>query len=107
MPWMIKVAVLYPNKAGMKFDAGYYFEQHIPMCERVLAPALKKITVEQGLSGGLPGSSAAYAYITNLYFESVGAFLAAMAPVAGQIQGDVVNYTDVEPVVQVNEVKLG
>ena len=66
-----------------------------------------KVTVEQGIGGGAPGTAAAFSVIANLYFDSVEAFGQAFAPVAGQIQGDVANYTDVEPIVQVNDVKIG
>ena len=104
---MIKVTVLYPNKPGMKFDMNYYLGSHIPMVERVLAPAIRNTTVEVGIGGGAAGTPPTYAVITSLYFDSVEAFGAAFAPVAAQIQGDVPNYCDVEPVVQVNELKAG
>jgi uncharacterized protein (TIGR02118 family) len=103
---MIKVAVLYENKPGSSFDMDYYMSQHIPLVQRLLGPALQKVTVETGLSGGAPGSPAAYRVIANLYFESVEAFGAAFGPVAAEVQSDVANYSSLEPVVQVNDLKL-
>ena len=101
---MTNVCVLYANKTGARFDMDYYLATHIPMVERLLAPAIRKLTVERGTGGGAPGSSAAYLVIANLYFDSPEAFGAAFGPVAAQIQGDIPNYTDIEPIVQVNEV---
>jgi len=104
---MIKVSVHYPNKPGAKFDMDYYLRHHIPMAERLLSPAIKKVTVDQGVGGAAPGTEAAFAVIANLYFDSMESFGAAFGPVAAQIQGDVPNYTSIEPLVQINEVKIG
>ncbi len=104
---MTKVCVLYPNKPGARFDMDYYLKTHIPMVQRVLAPSIRKVTVEEGVLGGAPGTPAAYQLICELHFDSIDAFVAAFMPVAAQVQGDVPNYTDIEPVIQINEVKLG
>jgi uncharacterized protein (TIGR02118 family) len=42
----------------------------------------------------------------HLYFDSVEAFQAAFGPHAGVIMGDIPNYTNVQPTIQVSEVKL-
>jgi uncharacterized protein (TIGR02118 family) len=103
---MITVSVLYPNKDGAKFDMNYYLSKHIPMVKKLLGPALKGVAVEQGLGGGAPGSKATYATVCHLRFDSVDAFQSAFAPHASAIQGDMRNYSSVEPVIQVNDVKL-
>ena len=51
---MIKVSVLYPAKAGGRFDEEYYFNEHIPMVIRLLAPQLQCVSVETGISGAMP-----------------------------------------------------
>jgi uncharacterized protein (TIGR02118 family) len=103
---VISVTVLYPNQEGAKFDMGYYLSKHIPMVKKLLGSALKGVTVEQGLGGGAPGSSAAYSTICHLFFDSVEAFQTAFGPHAASVQGDVRNYSSVTPVIQVSEVKL-
>ena len=35
---MISVAVLYPNKAGSKFDLDYYAHRHLPLVRDRLKP---------------------------------------------------------------------
>lgn len=103
---MITVSVLYPSKDGGKFDIDYYCSKHIPMVKGLLGAALKGVIVEQGLSGGAPGSRPAYMAIGHLRFESIEAFQKAFGPHAGTIEKDVANYSNVGPVIQVSEVKI-
>jgi uncharacterized protein (TIGR02118 family) len=101
---MIKVGVFYP--LTKKFDWDYYLNQHTPLVERLLKPALKKVEVDKGLAGGVPGAPATYTAVCQLHFDSVEAFQAALAPNAGEIMSDIANYTDVQPVLQISEVKM-
>jgi uncharacterized protein (TIGR02118 family) len=103
---MITVTVLYPNKEGAKFDMSYYLGKHIPMVKKLLGTALKGVVVEQGIGGGAPGSKATYAVLCHLRFDSVESFQAAFAPHAESVQADVRNYSGIEPVIQLSEVKL-
>ena len=101
---MIKVGVFYPQST--KFDWDYYMTKHTPLVEKLLKPALKKVEIEKGLAGGAPGADATYQCVCNLHFDSVEAFQAAFGPHAGEIMGDIANYTDTQPVVQISDVKL-
>jgi uncharacterized protein (TIGR02118 family) len=42
----------------------------------------------------------------HLLFNSIEDFIAAFTPHAEVLQGDIANYTDIEPVIQFNEVLL-
>jgi uncharacterized protein (TIGR02118 family) len=44
--------------------------------------------------------------MANLLFDSVDDFQRAFAPHADSIMGDIPNYTDIQPLIQVNEVKM-
>lgn len=103
---MIKVSVLYPDRDGSKFDMDYYCKRHIPMVQQKLGTACKRVAVEQGVSGATPGSRAAYVAMGHLYFDSAEAFQTAFGPHAQSIMADIPNYTDIEPVIQVSEVKV-
>lgn len=103
---MIKVSVLYPDRDGSKFDMDYYCKRHIPMVQQKLGAACKGVAVEQGVSGATPGSRAAYVAMGHLYFDSAEAFQTAFGPHAQSIMADIPNYTDIEPVIQVSEVKV-
>ena len=70
---MIKVSVLYPRQADTNFDMPYYLNFHIKMVQRLLGSRLKGVAVEEGISGIQSGSSAAYAAMGHLLFESVAA----------------------------------
>ena len=99
---MVKVSVLYPSKPGNHFDVDYYVRVHMPMAKRLLGDA---ISIEIGVGGETPGSPAPYAAIVGFTCESVEAFARAFWPVEGQLQGDVPNYTDIVPVIQISEIR--
>jgi uncharacterized protein (TIGR02118 family) len=103
---MIKVSVLYRNDEGKQVDMGYYCNKHIPMVKDKLGAACKRVDVDQGLGGAQPGSRPAFVAMAHLVFDSVDAFQSAFAPHADSIMGDIPNYTDIQPLIQVNEVKM-
>jgi len=99
---VIKVSVLYPNRPGAK----YYCEKHMPIVQQKLGSACKRVSVEQGIAGMAPGAPAAFVAMGHLYCDSAEAFQAAFAPHAQDIMGDIPNYTDIEPTIQISEVKI-
>jgi len=103
---MIKVSVLYPNNEGSKFDMSYYCNSHIPMVQEKLGTACKGVAVEQGVAGATPGSRPAFVAMGHLYFDSVAAFQSAFGPHANHIMADIPNYTDIQPTIQISEVKI-
>src|SRR5215469_1609450 len=103
---MIKVSVLYPNGANSNFDMNYYLTKHIPMVKEKLGTACKNVAVEEGIAGGAPGAPATYLAMAHLTFESIDAFQKAFGPHADAIMGDVPNYTNAQPTVQISEVKM-
>ena len=103
---MIKVSVLYENTEGKKFDMIYYCTRHIPMVKQKLGIACKRVDVDHGLSGAQPGSTPAFVAMAHLLFDSVDAFQKAFGPHAETIMGDVPNFTDIQPIIQLNEVKM-
>ena len=104
---MIKVSALYPYTDGAEFDMDYYVRQHIPMVQDLLGAALKGISVEHGVAGGTPDAAPVYVAMGHLLFDSTAAFNEAFGPHADQIMGDIPNYTDQQPVLQISEVVTG
>ena len=104
---MIKVSVFYPKTPSSRFDNDYYFNRHMPMVKEKLGASLKRTDADQGLAGGTPGSPPIYAAMCHLYFDSVQAFQAAFEPHAKVILSDIPNYTNVEPIMLISEVKMG
>lgn len=105
---MVRISILYPNTEGSRFDMDYYLRTHMPRSIELLsaAPGFKGVSVEQGLSGGAPDSPPAYVAMCHFLFESVDAFLAAFMPNAAELQGDIPNYTDVTPTIQMSQVRI-
>jgi uncharacterized protein (TIGR02118 family) len=84
---MIKVSVLYPNHEDKQFDLDYYLKKHMPLSIGKFGEALKGVSVDYGMNGGVPGTKPPYI-------------------AAETLQGDIKNYTDIEPVYQISEVKI-
>lgn len=103
---MIKVSVFYPAGDGTRFDIDYYINRHLPMVMEKFGSACKGLSAEQGVAGGMPGTPLTFAAMCHFTFDSVDAFQAAIMPHAKEIMGDVSNYTNINPVMQVSEVKL-
>ena len=103
---MIKVSVLYQNSDGKNFDMQYYCDKHIPMVKQKLGSACKRLDVDRGLGGGQPGSKPAFVAMAHLLFDSVEDFQGAFGPNADAIMGDVPNYTDIQPTIQLSEVRM-
>lgn len=103
---MVKVSVFYPNRKGVRFDIEYYCNRHMPLVRRLVGAALKGVNVEHGICGDEPGSPPAYVALGHLLFDSVEAFQAGFGPHVQEIMADIPNYTDVQPAIQISEVKL-
>ena len=103
---MIKVSVLYPSGVGKTFDMDYYLNRHVPVVLERLGQACKGVAVEEGLGGITPGLPPTYSAMGHLYFDSVEAFQTAFDPHADELMGDIPNFTNVQPLIQVSEVKL-
>ncbi len=76
------------------------------MVQQKLGAACKEVHVDQGLSGAQPGSQATYVAMAHLLFDSVEAFQSAFGPHVAVIMGDIPNYTDIQPIIQISEVRM-
>jgi uncharacterized protein (TIGR02118 family) len=101
---MIKVNVMYPYAEGARFDHLYYRDRHMPMVKARLGSACAYYTVEKGLAGGAPGAPPPFVAMCAFICDSVGAYRAASQEHGAEIRGDIANYTDIAPVIQISEV---
>ena len=74
--------------------------------EREVNATICQATVEKGLAGGEPDSTPTYQAMGNLYFDSVEMFQNSFGPNADKIMGDMPNYTNIEPIIQISEVMI-
>ena len=103
---MIKISVFYPNNEGAKFDMAYYCQTHMPLVQRLLGPVMKGMSVDQGIGGLPPGSPAPYIAAGHLLFDTLEAFQTAFGPHAQAIMADIPSYTNLQPIIQISEIKL-
>lgn len=101
---MATLTVVYPRAPGATFDYEYYQNKHLPLAVQRWADA--------GLSGGealigkaaVDGSEPTFFAIGIIHFDSEEALRAALnGPHAPEIIGDIRNFTDVQPMLQINE----
>ena len=97
---MIKVSVMYEGSAQDKFDVDYYQNSHLPMVKETVGAAIKNVELNVGV-----GDSPIKA-IGNITFESMDAFKNEFLPHMAKFQADVPNYTNIEPVLQISDVRV-
>ncbi len=101
---MIKVSVMYPNAPGARFDHDYYRDKHMPLIKKRMGAALKYYTVDKGMAGGAPGTSAAYVGMCHLLCDSVESYQSSFGPHAEELTGDIRNFTNQTPITQISQV---
>jgi uncharacterized protein (TIGR02118 family) len=104
---MIKVSVLYPNTPGARFDHEYYRDQHLPLVKARMGNHCNFYTIDKGIAGGAPDAPATYIAMCHIFSDSAETFEAGFGPHATEIMGDIVNYTDLTPTLQISEVIVG
>ena len=102
---MILVSILYPGRTDARFDFDYYTRRHMPRAVELLSarPGYQGVTIEKGLSAAQPGDTLKFVAACTYQFSSIDDFVAAFMPVAPELQGDIANYTNIEPLIQFNE----
>lgn len=105
---MFNISSIYPNKEGGNFDFDYYLNTHMPMSIERLSGAkgFRGISVERGISIETPKIESSYVAMCHYYFDSLEEFLLAFEPHAVELQADINNYTDIEPIIQINQVEI-
>ena len=98
---MIQVSVLYPNREGVEFDMDYYTEIHMPLVQRLTD--CRRMTVQRGVAGARGQGEPSFVAIGQLHYDSIAAFRSAFDTHAQRILGDIANFTNVEPTIQISE----
>lgn len=104
---MIKVSVMYPNGPDARFDEAYYRDRHMPMVKKLMGDHCKYYAVDRAISSGTPEANAPYIAMGRLFCDSVEAFQAGFGPHTKEIMGDIPNYTNQTPIIQISDVLVG
>ncbi|MBI1227531.1 MAG: EthD family reductase [Bacteroidetes bacterium] len=102
---MYKVAIFYPNGEDKTFDMDYYEKKHMPMVASFLGENLKFYEIDKGISGRTPEDKASFVAIGYFYVQNVAEYGKAIAQNRDAIVNDFKNYTNIQPVIQINEIK--
>ena len=98
------ITIMYPNRTGARFDFDYYLQKHIPMWNKF--HGVNKIEVRRGVAthNGLP---VPVLCIVRIQIDiPIGDFMTLFKNKAHHIIADIPNYTNIEPVIQFDDVLL-
>lgn len=102
---LFKVTILYPNGENKTFDLDYYEKKHMPMVAGFLGRNLKFYEIDKGISGRTSNDKAPFVAIGYFYIIDVAEYNKAIAQHRDAIISDFKNYTNIQPVIQINEIK--
>ena len=102
---IFKVTILYPNGDDKTFDMDYYEKKHMPMVAGFLGKNLKFYEIDKGISGRTPNDKPPFAAIGYFYINDVAEYNKAIAQNRDAVVNDFKNYTNIQPVVQISEIK--
>ncbi|MDE1177387.1 MAG: EthD family reductase [Edaphobacter sp.] len=97
---MVTLSVLYPKTSASRFDHDYYRDTHTPLVKSRLAP--ESITILRGLSTP-DGPPVTYELMALISFTTLAHLQSALATHGPEVIGDIPNFTDVQPIIQINE----
>jgi len=103
---MFKISVYYPYQEGGRFNIDYYCNNHMPMVQQMLGDVCKGIGVDCGLGGGGPDEPPLFFAVGHILVEDLEGFQKAIAENQEKLGADLSNYTEIQPQIQINEVKL-
>ena len=100
---MVIISVLYPRHSESRFDHDYYLKTHTPLLKsRWSGMGLEDVQLLRADST-LDGTQPAYEVMALLTFTSAEAMQTALATYGNEIMADIPNFTNVQPLVQINQ----
>jgi len=102
---LYKVTIFYANGEGKTFDMDYYEKKHMPMVAGFIGKNLKSYEIDKGISGRTPADKPLYLAIGYFYVKDLAEYNKAIAANREAVVNDFKNYTNIQPVIQISEVK--
>ena len=101
---MIRVTVSYANEPGKRFDWDYFMGDHMVIVHRELDHrGMVRVEIDKGVSAADPSAPAPFTAAIHLIFDTVEEVHAAFIAAGRPVMGDVPNYTDIQPTIQISE----
>jgi uncharacterized protein (TIGR02118 family) len=102
---MIRVTVAYPNEQGKNFDWDYYTDHHLNLVhEQLDSRGLVRMEIDKGISAPDPNDPPPFVAIAHLFFNTVDEVHEGFKATGRAIMGDIKNYTDIAPTIQISEI---
>lgn len=102
---LFKVTILYPSGEDKTFDMNYYETKHMPLVAGFLGKNLKYYEIDKGISGRTPEDKVPFVAIGYFYVRNIEEYNKAIAQNRNAVISDIKNYTNIQPVVQISEIK--
>jgi uncharacterized protein (TIGR02118 family) len=102
---MFKVEILYSNGDGKTFDMEYYEKKHMPMMAGFLGKNLVFYEIDKGIAGRTPNEKVPFLAVGYFYINDVAEYNKVIAQNIDTILNDIKKYTNVQPIVQISEIK--
>ena len=102
---LFKVAILYPNGEGKTFDMAYYERKHMPMVAKFLGKNLKFYEIDKGIAGRTPNDKVPYLAVGYFYVKDIAEYHKAIGQNRDAVISDFKNYTNIQPIIQISEVR--
>jgi len=102
---LFKVAILYPNGEAKTFDMDYYQSKHMPMVAGFLGDNLKFYEIDEGIAGRTSNDKVPYLAVGYFYVKDVSEYNKAIGQNREAVIGDIKNYTNIRPIIQISEIK--
>ncbi len=105
---MFNSSSIHTKREGYRFDFDYCLNRHMPRSIELLSGAkgFRGVSVERGVDIDNPRIESSFVAMCHDYFDTLDDFMAAFATRAEELQGDIANYTNSEPTIQINEVQM-
>lgn len=102
---MIRVTVAYTNEPDKKFDWDYFVGPHRTLIHRELdSRGMVRFEQDKGVSGSDPNAPAPFVAMAHLTFNTADEVHEAFRAAGRAVMGDIPNYTDIPPTVQISEI---
>lgn len=103
---MIRITILYPRTPETHFDFDYYLSVHMPLSIARLGHAMKGISVERVEPLGDPFPQPEHYAVCSFTCSSLEAYQAAFYPHMDELQGDMTNYTNSQPIILLGRILI-
>ena len=102
---VFKVTILYPGGEDKTFDMDYYENKHMPMVAGFIGQNLIFYEIDKGIAGRTPDDKVPFVAVGYFYINDAAEYNRAIAQNIDTIISDIKNYTNIQPVVLISEIK--